>query len=110
VPEDVDPYSIVSSKEEVESREDAVTGDMEEIKHSITLETAVAPPENVDQLSNTAYAECVGKKVVLTEEVEVSASEFSSLTQGGVMRRKKSKRSTKRSTNNCTIQVGKCIQ
>ena len=49
MPEDVDPYSIVSSKDEVKSREDAVTGDMEEIKHSITLETAVAPPENVDQ-------------------------------------------------------------
>ena len=49
VPEDVDPHSIVSSKDEVESREDAVTGDMEEIKHSITLETAEALPENVDQ-------------------------------------------------------------
>ena len=60
-------------------------------------------------MSNTAYAACVGKKVVMTEEVEVSASEFSSLTQGGVMRRKKSKRS-QRSTNNCAIQVGKCIQ
>ena len=49
MPEDVDPYSIVSSKDEVESREDAVTGDMEEIKHSITLETEEAFPENVDQ-------------------------------------------------------------
>ena len=49
MPEDVDPYSIVSSKDEVESRDDAVTEDMEEVKHSITLETAEAFPENVDQ-------------------------------------------------------------
>merc|ERR1719317_98267 len=51
VPEDVDPYSIVSSKDEVESREDAVTGDMEEIKHLITMETEEAFPENVDPYS-----------------------------------------------------------
>ena len=49
MPEDVDPNSIVSSKDEVESREDAVTGDMEEVKHSITLETVEASSENVDK-------------------------------------------------------------
>ena len=49
MPEDVDPYNIVSSKDEVESRADAVIGEMEEIKHSITLETADAFLENVDQ-------------------------------------------------------------
>ena len=38
------------------------------------------------RLSNTVFAACVGKKVVMTEEVEVSESEFSNLTQGGVMK------------------------
>ena len=62
------------------------------------------------RLSNTAYAACLGKKVVMTEEVEVSKLEFSSLTKGGVMKIPAISNKRKRSTTNCTIQVGKYIR
>ena len=61
------------------------------------------------RLSNTAFAACIGKKVVMTEEVEVSESEFSSLTQGGVLKIPAILNRRERSTNNCTIQVRKCF-
>ena len=47
----------------------------------------------------------MGKKVVSTEEVEVSEEEFSELTQGGVMKIGPTSGRRKRQAVNCTVKV-----
>ena len=59
------------------------------------------------RLSDTAHAACMGKKVVLTEEVEVSEEEFSELTQGGVMKIGPTSGRRKRQAVNCTVKVSR---
>ena len=49
----------------------------------------------------------MGKKVVSTEEVEVSEEEFSELTQGGVMKIGPTSGRRKRQAVNCTVKVSR---
>jgi hypothetical protein len=48
-PDGVDPYNIASSGDEVGSRDEAITEDTEEVKHSITIEIAEATKEDLDK-------------------------------------------------------------
>ena len=57
-------------------------------------------------MSDTAHAACMGKKVVMTNEVEVSEEDFSKLTQGGVMKIETTSGRKKREVVNCTVKVG----
>ena len=49
LPDGVDPDSLASSGDEVESRDEAITADTEEVKHSITIELGEATSEDLDK-------------------------------------------------------------
>ena len=49
LPDGVDPDSLASSGDEVESRDEAITADTEEVKHSITIEIGEATAEDLDK-------------------------------------------------------------
>merc|ERR1711892_215622 len=105
LPEGVNPHSVASSGDEVESRDEIITEDTEEVKHSITIEIGEASLDELDKLSPAAYSACGDKKVVLTEEKSVSGEVFENLTSGGIINVGSRSLRRKRDSHlaNCTV-------
>ena len=57
------------------------------------------------RLSPAAYSACGGKKVVLTEEKDVTAAVFETLTSGGIIDFGPGNQRRKRDLGNCSITV-----
>ena len=47
LPDGVNPHSLASSGDEVESRDEVITADTEEVVHSITIEIGEATSEDL---------------------------------------------------------------